>query len=97
MSNSLGFGVNLASDYRVTIKNGKSKSRLLLLQGRPISEPVAQQGPFVMNTSEELMQAYYDYQKTEFGGWPWDSSSPVHSIDKGRFAKFSNGDEIFPE
>ena len=38
------------------------------LQGRPISEPVVQNGPFVMNTEEEIRKAYSDYRKTQFGG-----------------------------
>lgn len=46
----------------VKILAGKHGSRFLLLAGRPIGEPVAQYGPFVMNTREELEQALRDYQ-----------------------------------
>lgn len=42
-------------------------SRLLLIAGRPIGEPVARHGPFVMNSSDEIAQAYRDYQQGQFG------------------------------
>jgi len=62
-----------------------------LLQGRPIGAPVFQMGPFVMNSPEELRQAFEDYRRTQFGGWPWSSPSPVHARADGRFALHADG------
>jgi quercetin 2,3-dioxygenase len=63
----------------------------LLLQGRPIAEPVAHYGPFVMNTEAEIREAMQDYQRTRFGGWPWASDAPVHPRSDGRFARHADG------
>jgi hypothetical protein len=52
---------------------------------------VAQYGPFVMNTQAEIQQAFADYRRTEFGGWPWGASDPVHPREKGRFALHPDG------
>ncbi|MEE8387804.1 MAG: pirin family protein [Acidiferrobacterales bacterium] len=82
--------IALQSDAMVEIINGPEESRLLLLQGRPINEPVAQYGPFVMNTNDEIRQTFRDYEKTKFGEWPWPSADPVHT-GKGRFAKHADG------
>ena len=49
-----------------------------------------------MNTVEEIYQAFSDYRRTEFGGWPWGPSDIVHPREQGRFAKMSDGREIVP-
>jgi quercetin 2,3-dioxygenase len=48
---------------RVTARGG---ARLILVAGRPLREPVARYGPFVMNTKEQVMQAFVDYQEGRF-------------------------------
>lgn len=64
---------------------------LLVLAGKPIGEPIVQHGPFVMNTAEEIRTAFTDYQRTQFGGWPWPSDDPVHPRGAGRFASHADG------
>jgi redox-sensitive bicupin YhaK (pirin superfamily) len=84
-------GAELRGDAAVALVNGPDESELLLLQGRPIAEPVVQHGPFVMNTRAEIQQAFIDYQRTQFGGWPWPSDDPVHAREAGRFARHADG------
>jgi redox-sensitive bicupin YhaK (pirin superfamily) len=88
-------GVKVESDKALALQNNEEPARFLLLQGKPINEPVAQHGPFVMNTREELVQAFADYQRTQFGGWPWPRADQVHGR-RGRFARFADGAEVEP-
>ncbi|MFG6115861.1 pirin family protein [Halobacillus sp. MO56] len=55
-----------AEDSEITIK-AKEQLRAILVAGEPIGEPVVARGPFVMNTEEEIFQAYRDYQEGKFG------------------------------
>ena len=78
----------VASQDWELVNTGTTAVECLLLQGRPIGEPVAQYGPFVMNTQQEIMQAMQDYRRTQFGGWPWPESDPVHGPAPRRFARY---------
>jgi len=88
--------IDLLADEKVILENGYDEAFLLLLQGKPINEPVVQHGPFVMNTGAEIKQAIMDYQQTQFGGWPWPRHDNVHNRDEGRFAKYADGKEERP-
>lgn len=85
--------VKLDGNQNIIITNGEKESFLALLEGEPIQEPVVQYGPFVMNTENEIRQAISDYQKTAFGGWPWDNYDQVHERNTGRFARYADGRE----
>ena len=85
--------IELLSDVDVLIKNGSETGYLLLLEGKPILEPVVQHGPYVMNSVEEIRETMKDYQRTQFGGWPWPEHEQVHERNKGRFALHSDGRE----
>ncbi len=85
------FGVQLNAFKEAVVQTGNQMAHLLILQGKPLNEPVAQYGPFVMNTQAEIQQAMQAYQLTQFGGWPWPHPDHVHAQEKGRFAKYPDG------
>ena len=84
-------GLRLRPDAEVELIAGPGPVEFLLLQARPIAEPVVQHGPFVMNSQAGIQQAFADYQRTRFGGWPWPVSDPVHGKEPGRFARHADG------
>lgn len=84
------------NNQEVEIVNTGEAAAFLYLEAEPINEAVAKYGPFVMNTNEEIQQAYQDYQTTRFGGWPWERSDPVHTKGQGRMAKYSDGTVSYP-
>ncbi len=83
--------VSVKSNKNILLKNGNKESFLLVLQGKPINEPVVQYGPFVMNTKMEIQEAIDDFHYSQFGGWPWSNAGPVHNRTRGRFTMNSEG------
>lgn len=91
LSSPKALGMHVDPTAELTIRNGDGETEILLLEGKPIDEPVVKHGPFVLNTHEQLVQTIQDYQRTGFGGWKWSSTAPVHPRDAGRFAQHADG------
>jgi quercetin 2,3-dioxygenase len=85
-----GNGAVVRSDVELEV-SADEPAEVLVLQGRPIGQPVAQHGPFVMNDDAGIEQAIADYRATGFGGWPWRSEEPVHGRNPSRFARRPDG------
>ena len=88
---SAGTGAVVRSDTPIELLDGGDGTEIMVLQGRPIGEPVARYGPFVMNHRAEIEQAMTDYQRTRFGGWPWPTDDPNHGSNPRRFARHADG------
>jgi quercetin 2,3-dioxygenase len=88
--------VEVLASESLVIRNGNHPSKILVLQGRPIGEPVIQYGPFVMNSKQEIQEAFEDFHRTQFGGWPWPRYDQVHARSEGRFALHADGKKELP-
>jgi redox-sensitive bicupin YhaK (pirin superfamily) len=53
---------NTPGSHGVVLQAGPEGAQAILIAGRPLKEPIAQYGPFVMNTQQELVQAVQDFQ-----------------------------------
>jgi redox-sensitive bicupin YhaK (pirin superfamily) len=84
-------GVAVRAEVPVELLAGAAEVEVLVLQGRPLGEPVARYGPFVMTTDQEIEQAFADFRETGFGGWPWPDDAPTHGRDRPRFARHIDG------
>ncbi len=86
-----GKAIELAPEQKTVLGNGNDEAHFLILQGKPINEPVVQYGPFVTNSNQEVQQVIQEYQRTQFGGWPWPKHDQAHDISRGRFAIHADG------
>ena len=94
---SMHAALKLDAESEETILRNRDETEItevLMLQGRPIGEPVAQHGPFVMNTQEEIHKAFSDYRATQFGGWPYSRDDHIYDRDAGRFALLNGREDI---
>ncbi len=63
--------VHLSRDWEDVTLASLSNAKILVMGGKPLDEPIASYGPFVMNTHEELMQAFADVNSGRMGIIPW--------------------------
>ena len=82
--------IQINSFDSVEIYSLKDENNILLLQAKQIKEPVVKYGPFVMNSREEIQEAFDDYNKTGFGKWSWADAGPVHGKKYKKFAIGNN-------
>lgn len=90
-------GTQLEGQTELTLFSEGEDTEVLILQAKEINEPVVQHGPFVMNSREEIMKTIADYQKTQFGGWPWPRRDMVHGSSPERFARYPDGRIVKPK
>lgn len=86
--------IELDSNHSIEIENVGSDAYFLFLQGKPINEPVVNYGPFVATSQAALRETMQVYQQTNFGGWPWESSEPVHGSEIIRFSQLKDGRRV---
>ncbi len=65
-----------------------------LKEKQKLKKTILNYGPFVANSKEELQETMQEYQRTQFGGWPWSSSDPIYDKTKGRFSKLPDVKDV---
>ena len=53
--------------------------------------PLLDLKPQLESLHEEIIEAVNDYNRTQFGGWPWEGTAPTHGSDPDRFARHADG------
>ena len=84
-------GAQVDSRKDIMLESRVGAVELLVLQAKPIGEPIVQHGPFVMNAKEEIMQTFRDFERTQFGGWSFPRHDMVHGKELQRFARHPDG------
>ncbi|PKH69493.1 hypothetical protein CXF61_00040 [Psychrobacter sp. 4Dc] len=51
----------------MVLANSQKDTKVILITGRPLHEPIVQYGPFIMSSHQEIMQAINDFQSGKFG------------------------------
>jgi redox-sensitive bicupin YhaK (pirin superfamily) len=74
-------GETIAVEATPSQEASSPELEVLLLGGRPIREPVAWLGPFVMNTRAEVIQAYEDYRAGRLGSVPAVHATPTEVVE----------------
>lgn len=77
------------------MNDGNQPGKILVLQGVPIGQPVIARGPFVLNSEQELMDTYREFQTKGFGKWPWPSREQTYGQSE-RFAAYPDGTRVGP-
>lgn len=75
---------------------GENTIKLLLLEAEPIKGPIVAYGNYVMNSMEEIKQAYEDFNETEFGGWPYKTKEIYHKPNDERFEQHNGEERKYP-
>lgn len=83
--------LELKPDADVVLQAGDQEAKIMWLEGEPIGEPVAMRGPFVLNSEQELNEAFARFRATQFGGWPWHQADPSFPREQERFASYDKG------
>lgn len=87
----------VTGDNIVLENTGTKKAQILLLESEPIKGPIVAYGNYVMNSMDEIKEAYEDFNETEFGGWPFDVREIYHKPEDKRFEKHTDGTVFYPD